>query len=494
MKSRTGALFIFVLAFGLPLAAVASSVGFSAQTSPGSSNGAHADLNNDGREDFVAPGGAGFTVQLSTGDGVYAAPVNYPLPAGAQPQLLAVADFNGDGQADVFILGTQQGSTQNTAYVYLNNGSGTFTLAGQYPTPAINSGVAGLVAGDFNHDGRMDVAWVQYPYVITWLGLGNGTFTAGPRTQIQYAGPLMMGDFDGDGHADLAVGDYTNYQNVQVLYGDGTGAFPDFRVVKLPQGYHSLSGSADVNSDGRMDLVAATFYPDNPNYISVYYGLSDRSWTANTIIPIAHCAGRTAPTAADVNGDGINDLIVAESDCKDDAETTHYIGVLTRNGNATYNVEQTVYESSSPSLTLSNVTVIRANADTKPDIAFSQCISTPCVYATDFVLKTLLNTTAGTFHSCNAPDAFVGVNVCSPSATSPTTAVPFHIGAAGQTRMRKVEVWVDGKKLGEQLNSFSRYAFFDGTFNLNPGTHQVDIYAAGWDNGLVRKSFSLAVQ
>ena len=60
--------------------------------------------------------------------------------------------------------------------------------------------------------------------------------------------------------------------------------------------------------------------------------------------------------------------------------------------------------------------------------------------------------------------------------------------------MRKVEVWIDGKKLGEQLDGFSKYSFFDRTFDINPGTHQVDIYGAGVDNSLVHKSFTLNVQ
>lgn len=455
----------------------------------------HADLNNDGREDFVYPAfnGTAIQVQLSTGDGTYAAPVSYTLPGSASVQLITIADFNGDGKADLFVIGAS-GGTQYTAFVYFNNGSGTFTLASQFSTPSLNSSVSGLVAADFNHDGRMDVAFSQYPYVFVFFGDGKGQFTAGPQTQVQYDGALMLGDFDGDGHADLAVSDFTNYQNVQILYGDGTGAFPDTKFIHLPQGYHTLPGVTDVNSDGRSDIVAATFYPNNPNYISVYYGLYDRSWTANTIIPISHCAGREVPVAADVNGDGINDLIVPESDCNNDAQTTHYVGVLTRNSNASYNPDQIVYTSSSPDLIISNFTVIRANADTKPDIAFTQCTATPCVNPANFELRVLLNTTSGAFHACDAPNAFVGINVCSPAGTYMSTAVNFSIGAAGQTNMRKVEVWVDSQKLGEQLNGFSKYSFFDRTFNLNPGTHQVDIYGAGVDNSLVRKSYTLNVQ
>lgn len=483
-------------ALGVISSAIAfASVSFTQKTSAGAASPTHADLNNDGREDFVypAPNGAAFQVQLSSGDGTYAAPVSYTLPGGATVELITIADFNGDGQADLFVLGTP-GGAQNTAFVYINDGSGAFTLGGQFATPAINSGVAGLVAADFNHDGRMDIAWVQYPYVIVWLGDGKGQFTAGPQTQVQYTGTLMLGDFDGDGHADLAIADFTNYQNVQILYGDGTGAFPDTKFIQLPQGYHSLPGVTDVNSDGISDLVAATFYPDNPNYISVYYGQYSRDWNANTVIPISHCAGRQVPIAADVNGDGINDLIVPESDCGNDAETTHYIGVLTRNMNSGYNPDQIVYMSSSPDLILENFTVIRANADSKPDIAFSQCTATPCTSASEFEAVVLLNTTGGTFHGCDAPSAFVGMNVCSPASTYMSTAVQFSIGAAGQTDMHKVEVWVDGKKLGEQLDGFSRYSFFDRTFDINPGTHQVDIYGAGFDNSLVHKSFTLNVQ
>jgi hypothetical protein len=60
--------------------------------------------------------------------------------------------------------------------------------------------------------------------------------------------------------------------------------------------------------------------------------------------------------------------------------------------------------------------------------------------------------------------------------------------------MRKVEVWVDGVKQVEQLDGFSRYSFLNHTLDLDSGSHQVDIYAAGWDNDLQQKSFTLNVQ
>jgi hypothetical protein len=85
--------------------------------------------------------------------------------------------------------------------------------------------------------------------------------------------------------------------------------------------------------------------------------------------------------------------------------------------------------------------------------------------------------------------------VCSPvigsSAASP---VSFKVGAAGQVVMRKVELWVDGKKLVEQLNGFSNYSFLNRSLSLPAGSHAVTIYAAGWDNSLQKKTFTLSVK
>jgi hypothetical protein len=133
---------------------------------------------------------------------------------------------------------------------------------------------------------------------------------------------------------------------------------------------------------------------------------------------------------------------------------------------------------------------LRGDRNSKPDVAFGVCADDECL-GTNFQI--LLNTTSGAFPTCAPPNAFEGINVCSPSSSA-SSPVAFHVGAAGQVPMRKVEVWVDGTKKVEQLDGFSHYSFLDNSISMTPGSHQVTIFAAGWDNWLEEKTFTLSVQ
>ena len=463
---------------------LSQAVTFTQRSFPGHSSPAHADLNHDGREDFVYPGSGGFFVKLSTGDGVYGAATRYTLPGGAFAFAIGIGDFNGDGQPDLMV------ASNSNLFEFVNKGNGAFQFKTAFPVSSVND----LVVADFNHDGHMDLAIDDGLLVEVWFGDGKGGFTPGPSTSATIAGYLLLGDFDGDGNADVAIGDLTNFDTVQILYGDSTGHFPATSFVRRTAD-HSLFSAADVNGDGKMDVVASTFFPTALNHISVYYGNAARTWT-ETKIPISHCASNTAaPSAADFNGDGRNDLIVPESDCGGTGTATRRIGILTRNSSGGYNPDQIVYSSSSPALILFEVEVLRADRNTKPDISFSQCNSTPCSIIGHYNLRLLLNTTAGSFPTCAPPNAFLGIQVCSPLAGSTVTSpVHFRVGAAGQTPMRKVEVWVDGHKVTQQLDGFSRYTFMDQNVTISPGAHKVTVFGAGWDNWLEKTSFTLNVK
>ena len=473
------------LAFALPSTLPASTVSFSAHVSKGQATTLHADLNNDGCEDLAyTNGNGGFAVQLAHCDGMYAAPVSYTIPGGADTNAIVIADFNRDGKADVAAFGSD-----NLLHLFLGNGNGGFAQSSTFAKSDIGNAYTAVV-GDFNHDGAMDIAYQSGLDVSVLLGNGKSGFSAGSTRPVNVGGYLLLGDFNGDGRADLAIGDLSNYNTVEVLYGDGLGHFPTGSLIQASGGGHSIFSVADVNSDGVSDILGTQFYP-SAHTVSVYYGTVARSFRYGTVT-LAHCAGQSA-TAMDVNGDGINDLVVGEADCNNNSQQGNvYIGVLTRNSNGSYNPDQIVH--ASPSY-LDNISAIRANRDSKPDISFLNCTAAPCALPANQEAAVLLNETAGHFPACAAPDAFEGINVCSPLAGSSVgSPVWFEVSAAGQVGMRDVEVWVDGRKVSEEIAGFSNYTFLNRSVNLAAGTHAVTIYGVGWDDSLARKSFSVTVK
>jgi hypothetical protein len=450
-----------------------------------------ADLNNDGREDLISmigdiqTGGTGvFVVRLSNGDGTYGSPKQYVLPNNSAGFGIVIGDFNNDGSADI-AFGGGNDALGDVIFMYLNDGKGNFTLHGTIPTPG--GGVPTAAAADFNHDRLMDLAYIANGQLHILFGDGKAGFTQGPVTPVNSDGePLLIGDYDGDGMADIAWGDYVNYTTATVLYGDNTGHFVPKYVTASEK---VIFTTGDVNSDGRTDLIGI---PGLEKHIDIFYGNAARTFANHTTVPLKGCATNAASTV-DLDGNGINDLVVQESNCSTTGggPFSNTVGLLTRNSNASYNPEQTIYTANTQYGGIAyGPTVLRADRNSKPDIAVGVCADDECL-GTNFQI--LLNTTSGGFPTCAPPNAFEGINVCSPTG-SPTSPVAFHVGAAGQVPMRKVEVWVDGTKEVEQLDGFSHYSFLDKSISLTPGSHKVTIFAAGWDNWLEEKTYTLSVK
>jgi hypothetical protein len=170
--------------------------------------------------------------------------INFPaspsssVSVGTLPQGLAVADFNGDGKQDMAIAN----KTDGTVSILLGNGDGTFTAAA--PLTAFPGGGANwVVAGDFNGDGKLDLAVANLSTngtvtggVSIFLGNGNGTFGAATSVQVGN-GPfaIVAGDFNRDGKLDLAVSNSVA-GTVTILLGNGNGTFTPQAPISVGSG------------------------------------------------------------------------------------------------------------------------------------------------------------------------------------------------------------------------------------------------------------------
>ena len=261
-----------------------------------------ADFKVDGRLDLIgtndiASGSISFLA--GAGDGTFLPSI--VEPAGMQPQGAATGDFNGDGKPDLVL--TDGGATPFFMTILLGNGDGTFRPGTSY---AAGSSPRPVIVGDFNDDGRLDIAVgnTSSATVSIFLGNGDGTFQSQrvyPTGDVPYS--LVTGDFNGDGKLDLATANLGS-NTVSVLLGNGDGTFQSH--VDYPTGAFTLAVTAgDLNGDGKLDLVVSNF---DANTISVLLGNGDGSFQPH--LDYATGNGPGGEVTGDFNRDGELDLAV----------------------------------------------------------------------------------------------------------------------------------------------------------------------------------------
>jgi len=165
-------------------------------------------------------------ILFGNGDGTFGYSDTLAFTQGMPATSLMAADFNRDGNLDLFSLGGINGATPVTLLGY---GNGAFN--GVTPTSEIIGSTS--AAGDFNNDGYLDVT-IDGTNIL--LGNGDGSFRQGPS--VSPKGPVIVSDFNGDGNLDLAVGN--GQANVAILLGDGAGHFTLARVAHF--GRNAASG------------------------------------------------------------------------------------------------------------------------------------------------------------------------------------------------------------------------------------------------------------
>ena len=221
------------------------------------------DLNGDGFVDMVLQDSNSHRVYIvqNVGNGLFA--FRGSIDVGSTVGGTTAGDFDGDGRIDLAIL-------SGGVSIYLNRGDwNNWDAAGFFPAGNAN---ANVITSDLNHDGVLDLvaavtsgtgSGAPPGKIEVLLGVGKGGFGAPHEYTVGY-GPKWMGiaDFDGDGNPDLAVSNSGSGINgdtrVAVLYGDGSGNFPQTRYSAAATQPRELI-AADINSDGRQDIAVVDY-------------------------------------------------------------------------------------------------------------------------------------------------------------------------------------------------------------------------------------------
>jgi uncharacterized repeat protein (TIGR01451 family) len=269
---------------------------------PGYTNDmAVADLNRDGKADLVFANANGnmIGVLLGNGNGTFRAEIDYAVPGASW---VGVADFNGDGIPDLAVSNSQNDAFSSSHfYVLLGNGDGTLRT----PVPFVITGTVypnALAIGDFNGDGKADLVFASSweNRVAVFLGNGDGTFQAAANYPATAANAIVVGDFNGDGRADLAVGSSTSL--LHILLGNGDGTFRAAITYSTAHPAYYIT-AADFNGDGKLDVAIAEIGVN----VAVFLGRGDG--TLQSPLTFTTSSDVLRFTSTDMNGDGKPDLI-----------------------------------------------------------------------------------------------------------------------------------------------------------------------------------------
>lgn len=282
-----------------------SRVGYGSTVGGGYTQSGLVDLNRDGNLDIISTLGYSGGVQVAMGnsDGSFGAQTTYT--AGAETNALVVADFNKDGVSDFVAIDR----ISQRAFVYLNSGSGSFTLSRSY-----NLGVGDhytASSGDFNSDGNIDLISNPYGYGtgVLLYGDGTGTFTPGGTVMHGHVPtlPITGTDINRDGLDDVIVVGARLGGAIGVVLGNGNGTFQN-ALQFGPSGASSRALElTDFNGDGFDDIVTAD---DVQSLLYVALGNGDGTFRPGLTYPADYFFSNQIENVAvgDVNNDGVADI------------------------------------------------------------------------------------------------------------------------------------------------------------------------------------------
>lgn len=316
-------------------------------------------------------------------------PTSYSVP-NLSAQVLDTGDFNNDGHIDIITAGhSVYGANYN---IFLNQGNGSMGTA---TSVGIENGLRSCVAGDFNNDNYTDFAIVFYRKLVVYINNTTGGFNTPVSYSYDYNTALYdiaVGDFNGDGNKDIVLvetvesysmfGEGDEQLHLQILTGNGTGAFTSQASFQLPNDFGlssnyktpgtTINVVADINKDGNDDLILDNI---KSNTVAVCYG---NATTPLQSISQVSLSGLSSVTYyADPRHGSCGQIVDLDANTWPDlvVKLNNKIVVYLNDGQGALGPPSTITVSSNNLYTsLSSakpIAIGNFNADTKPDIASS---------------------------------------------------------------------------------------------------------------------------
>ena len=356
-----------ILFYGNPGIALTSGTTYPVGNSPAGL--AAGDLNGDSNPDIVTVNGADNTISVLLGsvNGTFGSHTDFSVGTNSAPRRVQLADLDGDKRLDAVVVD----SGTNSVLVLQGTGTGIFGaqasyLAGTSPTDLV---VTNLKTGETVPD--IAVAAPGSGQVVTLMNSGTGTFSAGtPVTLSGTPFAIAAGDFENSGVSDIAVTEATG-NKVAVLHNDGSGnltlkAEYDVGLGAAPEALvvGDFNGAKYPNNKPILDIAVANF---NDSTVSVLMNDGTGNFTLANTVKIAGKGSTTANqassvqpvaiTAADMNGDGIQDLITTNNEGS--------LSVLIGDGKGDFLSQSTLVDAGGPAQTVA----ADLNADGRIDLA-----------------------------------------------------------------------------------------------------------------------------
>jgi len=315
---------LFLLIFSI-LTGIINSCGQTVTIKVGNAPGSVeiADFNHDSYSDIVVTSetDSSITVLLGNGKGDFLPAANSPFFAGAWPNDIAIGDFNNDRNPDLAIANHER----KYLTVLLGNGKGKFIPAKN--SPIKTRGIPhthGVAVGDFNNDGRLDLATDSWGNDQIEILTANGSTFFNSESMFLKVGKrpyqrLRAADLNNDGAVDIVTTN-TESNNATVLLGDNKGGFKEAAGSLFPCGDNPFGiAIGDVNADGKLDLAII----NSPGSMAEGRGKLQSCYLRNdgngkfTMIPCSPFESGKIPSRiaiGDLNGDGVNDIVTSDND------------------------------------------------------------------------------------------------------------------------------------------------------------------------------------